>query len=116
MFFQAVRCRRKPVAAPFRCDSPAVRRFMELRCFPSAEQSIRIQGRLLKEQMVAAPVVPQADKPGIAALMRVCSWCRRIDSEAAGWIEIDEAARQLRYLETPAPPPITHGICLDCEQ
>jgi hypothetical protein len=52
---------------------------------------------------------PRSDEP----LLRVCSWCKKVDTRW-GWCEAEEAVVRLGLFEAQALPDITHGICQDC--
>lgn len=45
----------------------------------------------------------------LAALVPVCSWCRKLRSDEGFWTGLEE------YLATHADAQVTHGICPDCE-
>jgi hypothetical protein len=109
-----VRSKRTPVSLPFRCDSPALRREMELRIAPGHAGAL-----LLSAQTVALwprDPVPLLD-PAVARderLLRVCSWCRRTELDGV-WLEIEEALTAYRdLLASPPVPRITHGLCATC--
>jgi hypothetical protein len=81
---------------PFRCDSPTVRRFMRMRIIPQAEKSLEFCSWIEREEPWPQPILlldPCSRKdPG--QLLRMCSWCKKIDVEGA-WLEIEDAVAQL---------------------
>lgn len=98
---------------PFRCDSPALRRFMELEISALAEEGLRCTTRLVRtEQRPPVPLLdPNAPRSG--ELLAMCAWCKRVRASRELWLEVEQATSELRLLET-APPAITHTICPDC--
>jgi hypothetical protein len=96
LLFSRVRKTHGPMRIPFRCDSPSVRRFMELEMWHSA--------------MVDCAAVHSSS----AELLAICSWCKRVRADRGQWLEIEDAASRLDLLEDP-PPALTHTICPDCE-
>ena len=100
---------------PFRCDSPAVRRFMRMRIIPQVDRSLEFCSWIEREVPWPQPILlldPSSRKdPG--QLLRMCSWCKKIDVEGA-WLEIDEGIAQMRLFDHVRVPRITHGICESC--
>ena len=45
-------------------------------------------------------------------LIRMCSWCARIDAD--GWVDIEQGCRRLGLLEDHRLPGITHTVCPGC--
>ena len=103
----------KPITVPIRCDSPQLRRQLDLIITPIAsgfrvESVLRwatpnVGGELLD------PSVPRDSDE----LLRLCSWCKRMQVDQE-WHELDEAARRLRLFEHPELPLLTHGMCERC--
>jgi hypothetical protein len=107
-----VRASREPLAYPFRCDSPEVRRFMELTVAPGPGGEVEFRSRLLRVEprQPAAPAVPAP--PRAPRVLVVCSWCRRVRTDA--WVDIEDAARSLRLFDDDNFPRVSHGVCERC--
>jgi hypothetical protein len=99
---------------PFRCDSPALRRFMEMEITLLGDL-IEFRCRLDRAES-RDPVAPrQVDNEfRLEELVRMCSWCKRIQHPSSRWLDIDDAVTDLSLLATDEPPAITHGICGAC--
>lgn len=52
--------------------------------------------------------------PRPAALVRMCSWCHAIGSDADDWQPLESAIATLRLLEPDRHLGVTHGICPAC--
>ncbi len=52
---------------------------------------------------------------GAEALVRLCSWCKRMEHEAE-WVDLKTEAVQPRIFARSIPPQVTHGICGDCSR
>ncbi len=103
----------RPVRFNFRCDSPAIRRLMEMDVTLAAAGGVEFRTRALSEdsrpfQALLAPSALHSDE-----LMRMCSWCKKVDVGGA-WAEVEEAVARLRLFERALLPSITHGICDPC--
>jgi hypothetical protein len=98
---------------PYRCDSPGIRRYLQLTITPQPDGQLAFESVLQAaevrppESLLEAPTVE-----GAPILM--CGWCRRI--WASEWVEVEEAVIRLGLLETDLPPPINHGLCPDCDR
>lgn len=109
-----VRAGKGPLHLPFRCDSPALRRYMEIGITQLDNGEIEYCCRLLKvERRAPVPRVPVDFKPPSAPCTRMCSWCNRIDIEGA-WLEIEEAVAHVGLLQDDLQQPFTHTMCDDC--
>lgn len=114
MLFQAVRGARA-VRVPFRCDAPDRRRFMELCIEPADGGGLRLSGRLLREELRAPVALLEPERPHGAALVAICSWCKRIRTAPGRWEEVEDAVRRLGLFDEAALPGLTHGICGRCD-
>jgi len=114
LLFSRVRSARRTARLPFRCDSPDLRRFMELEIVALPDGGLRCIARL--ERAEPRPPVRLLDSRVARSkdALAICSWCKRVRVDPDLWLEIEDATSRLRLLEDP-PPAITHGICSDCE-
>jgi len=102
------------VEIPFRCDAPALRRFMKLRLEPG--DGGRLEFRSWTEWTEPRAAVRLLDRaaPRSSELLRVCSWCKRVDA-GGEWFEVEEAVARLRLFDAEKLPDITHAMCGACE-
>ncbi|MDJ0867560.1 MAG: hypothetical protein QNK03_15740 [Myxococcota bacterium] len=100
---------------PFRCDSPELRRFMQLDILPQGDGSLELRGLLLREQ--PRPRVALFDPTLLRSsdTLRVCSFCKRIPVEGLGWLDVEEAVARLDLLADARPPRLSHGVCPACD-
>ncbi len=101
-----------PVTVPLRCDTPELRRFLELRIrhlgggtVEFASSVLRLEPRPPVRLLVA--VVPRSEK-----LIVMCSWCKRMATPE--WLEVEAAIAKLNLFDAAVFPAITHGICEEC--
>lgn len=97
----------------FRCDAPACRRHLELEVTGGRNGDAVFLVRTLKEE--PRPAQPLLDPAQLRsdALLRMCSWCKRIDVNGH-WVDVEEAVTALGLFDRPRLPQVTHGICDDC--
>jgi hypothetical protein len=101
------------VTVPFRCDGPAVRRFMELVMTPGPEDGVRFEAVLLSAEPRHPVSLLDASVPRSADLVKMCAWCRKV-AVGERWCEVEEAVAALGLFGAPVLPAITHGICPAC--
>ncbi|HKJ77441.1 MAG TPA: hypothetical protein VKA64_09575 [Gammaproteobacteria bacterium] len=99
---------------PFRCDSPTLRRFMELRMRAVQDGALELEARLLRAEPREAVALLETDAERDAGLLRICGWCKRVAVAEGDWREVEEAVRQLGLLERYPLPALTHTMCGDC--
>ncbi len=110
---ERVRKSGRAVTFPFRCDSPALRRFMEMQMLPLADNGIEFRSRIVKSEArpwmgLLAPAVLRSQE-----LIHCCGWCKRVSIPE--WVEIEEALQRTKWFEASRLPDISHGICPPCE-
>lgn len=115
----------EPVTVPFRCDSPDLRRFMELRIRRGAGKGLELRAELVREEPRPRVAVLGSAQPRAGAPVVLCSFCKRVRVEdptgpssrgSTEWLELEEAASRLDPLAATPPPPVRHGVCPDCEE
>lgn len=109
-----VRSDRTILRLPFRCDSPALRRFMEMDILPMGEGRVEYRCRMIKiEAREPVPMFP-GDVAGGESLLRMCSWCKKVYVGDNSWFEIEDAIKILGLFSTVNLPGISHTMCEEC--
>lgn len=98
----------------FRCDAPDRRRFMEMLIFPLNNSEIGFRSCILKE--VPREYVALLDAGGTRSgeLLKMCSWCKKIELDHSIWVEVEEAVESLELFNLVKLPYLTHGMCPSC--
>lgn len=109
-----VRRTQQAVAVPFRCDSPSVRRFMELRISSYGDNHLELEGRILREEERGAVSLLDSSTSRSDEFLTICSWCKQVDVSGE-WLEVEEAVKRRRFFNSTTLPQLTHGICNACE-
>ena len=115
MIFAAVRSQSREFRIPFRCDAPALRRYMELRIAPTSEGMLEHAAVLLREEprdpaALLDPSVPRTDE-----WLSICSWCKNVRLASGEWVDVETAIRTLELFDGDSLPSLSHGICEPCE-
>jgi hypothetical protein len=103
------------VELPFRCDSPGVRREMNMRIVARpGGRVVLFSARLRSEQardlpqLLLDPETPRGDD-----ILEMCGWCDRFEVDGE-WVQVEEAAKRLGLFDRAELPALSHGICPDC--
>lgn len=114
MLLQKVRSEYVILDLPFRCDSPSLRRYMQMNISPLADGQVEYRCRLIKaEAREPVPFISEEVANG-DALLRMCSWCKKIDIGRNLWLEIEEAIKCMGLFSQQRLPKISHTICRTC--
>lgn len=115
ILFNKVRTGQKGINFPFRCDSPTMRRFMELKLLPLPNNGIELEACTLKEESRRQLNLLDAFIKKSHGHLMMCSWCKKVNVNDQ-WIEIEDALIQLDLFGEKELPGLTHGICLCCKE
>jgi hypothetical protein len=108
-----VRRTQRLMRIPYRCDSPSIRRFMELSITPAQDGGIRFESRTVREESRQALSILNAAAAPSEEFVVVCSWCKRFRA-LESWLEVEDAIRRGGLFEADRMPQLTHGMCSDC--
>lgn len=105
----------REVVLPFRCDSPELRREMDLQIGArAAGRFVVFSARLRAEERRPEPQpLLSAEAERGAGTLTMCGWCDRF-LVAGEWVEVDEAASRLSLFGRDRLPEISHGVCPEC--
>jgi hypothetical protein len=113
--FQRVLESGRTVVFPFRCDSPALRRFLEFRIELRVPSGLRIETTLLRTEARLPVALLEQRPPRGGDLLRMCGWCKSVHAEGR-WCEVEDALEAMRLFERDLLPDVTHGICPSCRE
>lgn len=104
----------KNIDLPFRCDSPAQRRFMTMRIHPESDKRVSFLTRIDKIEDRDPVLLLETNIPASDKFLQQCSWCKRVHIDDNFWVEIEEAVSTLKLMENESLPTISHSICDSC--
>lgn len=110
----ATRSLARDTTRPYRCDSPGIKRFMEMSLLPLAEHGVMVAHRMIKVETLPGHYEFIASKklPHLPNRIVRCSICNRI-KHAGEWLETDRAGA-LGLLSCSGPTPVIYGVCDAC--
>ena len=110
-----VRVTGNPITVPFRCDSPTLRRYMQLTITRHDKQHLDYESVLLRAVPSRRLALLDPIQQRSAAFLTMCSFCKRSLIEPSGWLEIENIAIKLRLYREQTVPEIRYTVCPDCE-
>lgn len=109
-----VRSRGEILNLPFRCDSPVLRRFMEMNISPVGNGWIEYRCRIVKTEVRDHVPLIAGESVSSESFLRMCSWCKKIDAGSGSWLEVEDAVKVLRIFLEEHIPQISHTMCDIC--
>ncbi len=115
MLVRRIRGEVRSVELPFRCDSPDVRREMDLSIAANSSGRFVVFSATVRSEERRGDPQPllSAESPRDERTLTMCGWCDRFLVEGR-WVEVEEAAARLALFAREELPTISHGLCPDC--
>jgi hypothetical protein len=116
VLYERVRAVGAPVFVPMRCDTPSLRRLIDLELHPLGERSIQHVCECVWSEARPAVALLDPAYPRNDARLLSCAWCSRIRVRVGAWEEIEDAQLALRIEATETLPALQQGVCTTCKQ
>jgi hypothetical protein len=115
VFLQCLRQGQPTIQFPFRCDSPTMRRTMEMELTALPNDGIEFRCRLVREKprstvRLLDPASSRSDKRVV-----LCAWCKRVHDRGE-WLELEEAVQTWSLFDGPHSPYMDNDICPNCRE
>ncbi len=109
-----VRATGHPIVVPFRCDSPMLQRFMQLRISLHADGQLHYESRLIRVVPQARLGVLDPTREKSNNVLTMCSMCKRSLLEPVGWLDLQAISLQLRMFDQQKVPQLRYTVCPQC--
>ncbi len=105
----------RTIQRPYRCDSPQVKRFMEMTIVPRGSGVLEVCHRQVRSEPYRYSLPVTAAMPGTGSnFVKRCSLCQRIRLGQT-WSEVDDAVLEGRLQQrATAELAVVYGVCPDC--
>jgi len=113
---QGVRRSGTAVSIPFRCDSPTLRRYMQMLITPVEDGGVEFNSCIVREETRDAVPLLERDSNRSSQFVTICSWCKDIQISEDTWLPVEDALRVLDFYGSEGQPNLTHGMCPTCYQ
>jgi hypothetical protein len=117
--YQLLRARvrqERSISLNLRCDSPIARRWLTLTLTALPDDGVKYVSTITLEQPRSYVALWDAAVPRQQELLRICSWCNKVQVPSDQWVEVEDAIAILRLFDAAFLPRLTHGICPICQQ
>lgn len=114
------------VRIPYRCDSPDLRRYMEMGIVPYPDGFIETLNHILREEPREPDPILDANAPRSEEQLDMCSLCKRVpDSNGSTaltaaegiqpvWVEIEALSTRSQMMQEAVFPRLSHTVCPEC--
>ena len=109
-----VRLSGTPVVLPFRCDSPSLQRHMRMTITREDAGQLAYDSVLVRAVPQRPLEILDSRWKRSAAVLTMCSCCKRALLEPVGWLGLDDVAVRLQLFEAEKVPELRHTICPEC--
>lgn len=109
--FKKVRETSKCLSFEYRCDSPELKRLLNMKVSLIEGGLVSIENTV-REIESRKPVCVQKITRD-SSFVKMCSWCKRMKTDQ--WVELEEGIGSMGYLTEETVPKITHTICPECK-
>lgn len=114
LVLQKIRATNQSITIPFRCDSCALLRYMNLTLKPLEGGGIAFCTTITNLKHRENQMMFEASSGKSSMLIKMCSMCKKIKIADDNWLELEEAMQTQGYMEVKTPPQISHGLCPIC--
>lgn len=114
VLFERVRQTKQTVIIPFRCDSPTLRRDMNLSITPGENNELHFDGTLLRTAETEPNPLLNTRARRSQTMLSMCSFCKAVEIHPNEWIQPEIAVARLKLFDESDAPQISHGVCNDC--
>src|SRR6056297_1489890 len=94
--YQHVRSTGQPIDIPFRCDSPTLRRYMQLTVRREKDDRLLLESKMIRTASQQGLRVLSRSARRSSSFLTMCSFCKRSLIEPAGWLEMQDIALRLK--------------------
>lgn len=115
LILEGLRKDRLIIRIPFRCDSPILRRFMEMEIHPLPRDEVEFRCRVLREEARSAVELLRPGGTGPLDVF-ICTWCKKLRVDETLWEEAETAVRTLKLFAQNSRPKLHNQICPDCRK
>ena len=112
-----VRGHDETVVLPFRCDSPTVRRYMQLIITGKVtDEDLLYEGGIIQVEPRRYLPVLDPRQPRTESFLWMCSCCKRVLLEPHGWLEVEDISERLQLRKREKLPRWRQSLCQECRE
>jgi hypothetical protein len=104
----------RAIEVPFRCDSPALRRYMQLTIRRQGQGRLLYESRVIRTAPQRCLAVLDRSTKRSSSFLTMCSFCKRSLIEPSGWLEMEDIALRLKMDDQATVPELRYTVCPEC--
>ena len=113
VMFQGARVRKNMITKPYRCDSPDMKRALEMRIIPLDNQALKLEHQIVSLETVVQPVHFLGHNSEADDRIKRCSMCNKVELDNEWRDPLDAPVAQ--SLLDPSSVKVYYGICKPCQ-
>jgi hypothetical protein len=114
IIIETVRDKNRSVRIPIRCDSPQLRRFMEITVKALPGNQVEFSSKVIRLEPRDNLRILNETADRSEEIVRICSYCKKIAISDEEWIDAEKAIELLDLFKSVKLPQLTHGVCPVC--
>lgn len=114
LIFSKARESKQEIKLFFRCDSPDMRRFLQIKIKSKTDGYIDLKSQILKAEKRKSVTFLNNDIVRSEKVVIMCSMCKKLKVSDKDWEEVESGINTLQLFEITKMPIISHGVCPDC--
>jgi hypothetical protein len=116
IIIKRVRRSKWEITLMFRCDSPDLRRYLQLIIKPLADNHIEFISQVIRTESRQSVDLLRSDIDRSEELITLCFMCKKLKIDENTWEELESGINTLKLFHHERLPKISHGLCPTCYQ
>lgn len=114
LLVEMARTKKKSITVPIRCDSPNLRRFIEIIIKPLPGNSVEFSSQIIRVEQRDFLEILDTTVDRSEDLVCICSYCKKIEVSENEWLDTEKAVEFLDLFKSAELPQLTHSVCPVC--
>lgn len=114
--FERIRKNKTTAAIPFNCDSPTVKRSLDLSINALEDDSLVFTSTVISITPCDKNPLLDPSQERSSEIIKICSFCKNVYFEGAGWKNVERALLRLNLNYYNPLPKLKNTVCSDCKK
>jgi hypothetical protein len=114
LVLKRIREKLEPAVIPGNCDSPKLKRVIQITISPMDDGAIEFSSKIVKLIHRDCVKILDASIERSDDIVKICSFCKKIAVSETEWAETQQAITILDLFGKKQMPQLTHGVCPSC--
>ena len=109
-----VRSTGRAIVLPLRCDSPNLKRYMQLTISPGFSGALDYRCILHRVELQPRLTILEYSTKRSSDMLTMCSCCKKVCVEPMGWVHVEAVAAKLHLFDSDTVPQLQYLVCPEC--